>query len=408
MFKFLLLAFRNLFRNRRRTGMTLLMVGGGVTGLLLVGGFFAFMYQGIREGEINRGLGHIQVFNSEHFTRDEVHVLDTGLQDWQQIAAQVRGQAHIRGVAPRIEFYGMLSNEEKTAVYMGSAVDPQAESNLGFKTDIVTGHDLSLSPHGETEAMVGAGLAKSLHVKPGDGLTIMAMTSDGALNGVDVNVVGIVQTGISEYDARYLRIRLADAQHLLQSQRITNLVIGLDRTENTDAVAAKLGPYLKSSQTLTLKKWIDLATYYKQVRSLFNSIYIFIGVIVFFMVLMSSINTLLMSMFERTREVGTMLAMGTPRSWIVALFVTEGTVLGVLGAVAGVLGGNLLAWVINISHVHLPPPPGSTENLPLVILHLPSLMVGASFLVVLSLALASILPAMRASKLQISEALSHV
>lgn len=408
MFKFLLLAFRNLFRNRRRTAMTLLMVGGGVTGLLLVGGFFAFMYQGIREGEINRGLGHIQVFNKDHFLRDEVHVLDTGLQDWQQIAAQVRGQPHVRGVAPRIEFYGMVSNGEKTAVYMGNAVDPNAELNLGFKSNIVAGHDLHIAPQGEAEVLIGADLAKSLHVKPGDGLTIMAMTADGALNGVDLNVAGIVKTGIKEYDARYLRIRLDDAQHLLQSQRITNLVIGLDKTENTDVVSARLEPYLKSSQSLTLKKWIDLTTYYKQVRSLFNSIYIFIGIIVFFMVLMSSINTLLMSMFERTREVGTMLAMGTPRSWIVALFVTEGTALGVLGAAIGTLGGNLLAWIINISHVHLPPPPGSTDNLPLVVLHLPSLMAVASLLLIFSLALASILPAMRASKLQISEALAHV
>ena len=92
-----------------------------------------------------------------------------------------------------------------------------------------------------------------------------------------------------------------------------------------------------------LKKWIDLATYYKQVRSLFSAIFLFLGVIVFFMVLMSSVNTLLMAMFERTREIGTMLAMGTPRAWIIALFMVEATLLGVLGALAGVAGGNCSA-----------------------------------------------------------------
>jgi hypothetical protein len=65
--KFLLLAFRNVFRNRRRTIMTLIMVGGGVTGLLLVGGFFARMFWGLRESTINDGLGHIQIFTAEHF-----------------------------------------------------------------------------------------------------------------------------------------------------------------------------------------------------------------------------------------------------------------------------------------------------------------------------------------------------
>jgi ABC-type lipoprotein release transport system permease subunit len=77
--KFLLLAFRNVFRNRRRTVMTLLMVGGGVAGLLMVGGFFAFMFRGLRESTIRTGLGHIQIFTAEHFQRDEVHVLDTGI-----------------------------------------------------------------------------------------------------------------------------------------------------------------------------------------------------------------------------------------------------------------------------------------------------------------------------------------
>jgi len=84
------------------------------------------------------------------------------------------------------------------------------------------------------------------------------------------------------------------------------------------------------SQQLVLKKWIDLATYYKQVNSMFNGIFLFMGIIVFFMVLMSSVNTLLMSMFERTREIGTMLAMGTPRAWIVALFMVEATMLGLV------------------------------------------------------------------------------
>jgi ABC-type lipoprotein release transport system permease subunit len=168
--KFLLLAFLNIFRNRRRTVMTLIVVGGGVAGLLLVGGFFARMFWGLREQTINNGLGHIQIFTADHFIRDEVRVLDTGIDNWRQVAA-------------------------------------------------------------------------------------------------------------------------------------------------------------------------ELATYYKQVRSLFSMIFVFLGVIVFFMVLMSSVNTLLMTMFERTREIGTMLAMGTPRVWIVALFMVEATLLGILGALVGVAGG---------------------------------------------------------------------
>ena len=407
--KFLLLAFRNVFRNRRRTVMTLLMVGGGVAGLLLAGGFFAFMFRGLRESTIRTGLGHIQIFNAEHFRRDEVHVLDTGISDWRQVALATQSAQHVRGVAPRIEFYGMLSNGVKSSVFMGSAVDPDTEHRMSFDPRIASGRGLSSNANGEVEALVGTGVARSMSVKVGDGLTVLAVTADGALNGIDVQIVGIVSTGFKDLDDRYLRIALPSAQRLLQSDRVTNLVVGLDKTENTDAVAAELGPRLQGqSQELTLRKWIELAAYYKQVRTLFSGIFLFLGIIVFFMVLMASVNTLLMAMFERTREIGTMLAMGTPRSWIVALFMVEATVTGILGAGVGVAGGNLLGMALNAAGLHLPAPPGTSFDMLFNVLHVPSLMVGSSAMVIVSLATASILPAIRASRLQIAEALAHV
>ena len=157
-----------------------------------------------------------------------------------------------------------------------------------------------------------------------------------------------------------------------------------------------------------MKKWIDLAAYYKQVRTLFSGIFLFLGIIVFFMVLMASVNTLLMAMMERTREIGTMLAMGTPRPWIVALFMLEATITGILGAVVGLVGGNLIGVALNASGLHLPPPPGLSVEMAFRVLHVPALMIVASVMVVVSLALASILPAVRASRLQIAEALAHV
>ena len=409
MAKFLLLAFRNVFRNRRRTVMTLLMVGCGVAGLLLVGGFFAFMFQGLRESTIHDGLGHIQIFTAEHFNRDEVHVLDAGIDDWRKAAASVQSVDHVRGVAPRIEFYGMLSNGVKSSVFMGSAVDPSAERKMGFSPRLAAGRDLNESSSGDAEALIGTGVARSMNVKLGDGLTILAVTADGALNGIDVQVVGIVNTGFKEIDDRYLCIALPEAQRLLQSQRITNLVVGLDETDNTDKVAAAFLPRLSGiSQPMVLRKWIDLAAYYKQVRTLFSGIFVFLGVIVFVMVLMASVNTLMMTMFERTREIGTMLAMGTPRAWIIALFMLEAMLTGILGAVAGLIGGNLLGMLLNASGLHLPPPPGTTVEMYFRVLHVPILMIGSSLLVILSLALASIVPAIRASRMQIAEALAHV
>ncbi len=128
--KFLLLAFRNIFRNRRRTLMTLMMVGGGVAGLLLAGGYFGFMTHGLRESTINDGLGHIQIFTARSLPprrsarpRHRHRKLASGCR------IHFPPGGHVRGVAPRIEFYGMVSNGTKAAGFMGNAVDPAAEKS---------------------------------------------------------------------------------------------------------------------------------------------------------------------------------------------------------------------------------------------------------------------------------------
>jgi len=409
MHKFLLLALRNVFRNRRRTLMTQLVAAGGVAGLLLTGGFFAFMFWGLRESTIHNGLGHLQVFSADHFRRDEAHALENGLDNYQQVAAAAGGLPHVRGATARIEFYGMVSNGSKSSVFMGSAVDPVKERQMDFVPRISEGRYLDGKSGNENEALVGAGLARSMSVKPGDGLTVLAITADGAMNGIDIDIAGIVNTGFKELDDRLLTITLPAAQRLLQSGRVTNLVIGLDKTENTDAVhAALLSRLRKSPRELAVRTWADLATYYHQVHLMMSGIFVFLGVIVFFMVVMSSANTLMMAMFERTREIGTMLAMGTPRSWVVGLFVTEAAIAGVLSAGLGVGAGAAIGALLNRTGIVLPPPPGNTAGLPLRVLHEPALMVGAAVLVMITLLTASLMPALRASRLRIVEALSHV
>jgi len=407
--KFLLLAFRNVFRNRRRTVMTLLVVAGGVAGLLLVGGFFSYMFQGLRESTIRNGLGHLQIFNADYFRRDETHALDNGLDDFERLASTATGVRHVRGVTARIEFYGMVSNGMKSSVFMGTAVDPANEKRMGFEPQVTSGRYLDAREGQGNQALLGAGLARSMNVKPGDSLTVMAVTADGALNGIDIDVTGIVTTGFKEMDDRLLTIALPPAQRLLQSGRVTKLVVGLDDTGNTDAVYAAILPRLAGwRQELAVRKWIDLATYYKQVRLMMSGIFVFLGVIVFLMVVMSSANTLMMAMLERTREIGTMLAMGTPRSWLVGLSLVEAGITGVLAANLGVWTGTALGALLNRSGIVLPPPPGTTAGMALRVVHEPALMAGAAVLVVITLAVASLVPAVRASRLRIVEALGHV
>ena len=276
---------------------------------------------------------------------------------------------------------------------------------MGFRPFLVEGRAL----RGDNDALIGAGLARSMGAKPGAGLTLLAVTADGALNGIDVDVAGVVSTGFKEIDDRFLQLTLPAAQRLLQSERVTKLVVGLDRTESTPAAKSALARALAGrAQQLAVKDWVELSPFYRQMVLMFGGILAFMAVIVFFMVVMSSANTLLMSMFERTREIGTMLAMGTPRRWILALLLLEGLLTGVLGAAAGLAVGNGIGALLNRSGLQMPPPPGNVRGFPFHVQHSPELMMGAAALVVITLALASVIPAVRASRVRIVEALAHV
>ena len=406
--QFFRLAFRNVFRNRRRTLMTLAVAAGGVAALMVAGGFFASMFRGLRETTIRNGLGHLQVYDSRAFTHDEKQVLDNGLDRAEELVRALEGVPHVRGVAPRIEFYGMVSNGKKSSTFMATAVDPLAEERMGFTLRVTAGRRLATGETGEAEALIGAGLAKSLNVKPGDGLTLLAVTSDGALNGLDVQIAGVAETGVREMDERLLRITLKAAQRLLQSERVTKLVVGLDRTEDTDATARSIARQFAGLRPVAIRKWHELATFYNQVRLLFSGMFVFLGVIVFFMVVMSSANTLMMAMFERTREIGAMLAMGTPRSWVMGLFVAEGLITGVAGAALGIVCGNLVAVALNYADLNMPPPPGNTTGFAFEVLQEPGLMVASALLVIVTLAVASLIPAWRASRLNPIESLASV
>jgi putative ABC transport system permease protein len=375
-----------------------------VAGLLLVGGFFGYIFWGFRETTINNGVGHLQIYNAQFFAKDETRTLEYGLDRVAEITAAAARTPHVRGMAPRIEFFGMCSNGLKSGTYMATAVVPELESKMGFRLSVVSGRDLAASGE-RNEAVLGSGLARSMSAKPGDSLTLLAVTTDGALNGIDIDVVGIASTRIKELDDRLLRMTLASAQRLLQTEKVTKLVVGLDRTESTPAVKAA---FTGLGKDVAVKDWQELSPMYKQIVMMFGGILVFMAVVVLFMAVMSSANTLMMAMFERTREIGTMLAMGTPRSWVLGLFVFEGVLTGVLGAVSGVLLGNGAGWLLNHSGLQMPPPPGNTEGFAFRVQHEPALMIVASLLVILTMTAASVLPAFRASRVRIVEALAHV
>ena len=408
MHTFIALATKNVFRNRRRTVITGLVLVFGAAALILAGGFVSFSFRGLRESTIRGQLGHIQVYTRESLLREEEKPMQFGLEGADSLKARIDALSHVRFTMARVEFMGLLSNGDKSAVFLGRGIEPADEVKLsGYTLSADTGRFLgeSLDAGTDAEVVVARGLSRSLKARVGDYLTLMTTTSSGALNAMDVKVVGIYSTGVPEYDERALMVDLHTAQQLLGTRKVSKLVVVLDETERTQEVARSIEEMLPGTAT---KRWDELATFYQAVVRLYNAIFVFLGVIIFVIVVLSSSNTMMMSIFERTREIGTQLAVGTSRIRLLVNFLYEGLMIGILGGAIGLVIASALALLINHAGIRMPPPPGRTSGYPLFVDLVPEVFAGVFLLIVVTTVLSALVPAMKASRMKIVDALGHV
>lgn len=409
MTKFFRIASRNVFRNPRRTAFTLLVITFGAVSLILAGGFIANNFQGLRELTIRNGLGHLQVFTTQHMNGPEERPLQYGIDDPAALQKWLEAQPHVVATAPEIEFVGLISNGEKSEAFLGRGIDPARQTALGFNTNVKTGRPLDPNAS-EAEVILGTGLAKNMKVQLGTPLTLLGTTTDGALNAIDVRVVGFFSSGIKEFDARALKVSVPTAQTLLNSPRVTKLIVKLDKTGNTESAAAAIGKGLRGigRTDLGLRTWRDLASFYKQVVMLYSSIFLFLGVIIVVLVVLSSSNTMMMTVFERVQEIGTLLALGTRRRHIILIFLFEGLVIGAIGGLLGLVAGYAAMHGINAAGITMPPPPSFDRGIPLNINFVPELYVAVFALVATTLVVSAMIPSVRAARLRIVDALRHV
>jgi putative ABC transport system permease protein len=403
------LALRNVFRNRRRTLITLAAMGFGAAAIIVFGGFVHSIYYGVRESTIRSQVGHIQIYRRGYSEKGNLAPFDYLIADYPALREELRRIEHVTMVTARLGFSGLVSTGDTTTAFVGAGVVPEGEMDLSALAVIVDGKELATrDPRGVT---LGVGLARAFGVKPGDDLTLLTTTKAGAINALAVKVRGVWESGEKAYDDRFLRIGLPETQRVLDLEggEVQSIVLLLDATDNTAAVRESLERLIRDrGLDLEIKTWEDLALRYHQVRELFGRIFAVLTLIVSIMVVFGITNTMTMAIFERTREIGTVMALGTRRRGVVSMFVLEGFVLGVLGAVAGVVLGVALAKAISAVGIQLPPPPGSTRGFMVQIFVVPAVLAQAFELSIVAATLASLYPAWRAARLNVVEALRHV
>lgn len=402
------IALRNVFRNKRRTLITLLAISFGIIALMLFGGFMNAAFEGIREGFIHGRLGHLQIFKEGYWENKGKEPLKFSISDYRGIESIIQDIPHVDFTMARTEFNGLVSNGRNSFIFIGKGVEPEKEKRLGLGAfvKIVEGEVLSSeTPDG---MMAGKGLARQLDMPIGEYLSIMTITADGALNAIDTKLIGIFETGVKEYDERILMLPLGLSQDLLWMDSVQSIITVLDKTENTNLVASELRQkFEEEGLSLEIKTWSELAYFYHQVVKIYHTMYNFLKIIIGIIVVLSIFNTMTMSVLERTREIGTIRALGTGRRGVLALFTLEALIIGLIGGLLGLFFGSIACVGITHAGINMPPPPGYTLGYPLYIKLVPWVMISSFILAIITALLAGLFAAFRGSRLEIVNALRH-
>lgn len=396
------LALRNVLRHRMRTAMTLAAIVFGVVGLILSGGFVHDVYHQLGEALIHSQSGHLQIsragFHTMGTRSPERYLIDAP----EALRKAVSDKPEVADVMARINFSGLVNNGRTDWPIVGEGVEPEKEAVLGSQLRMTAGRQLS---QGDVNGiLLGHGVAQALKLRPGDPLTLLVNTAEGALNSLEFEVVGTFQSFSADFDARAVRIPLAAAHELLGSRGANTLVLSLRRTADTDSVAGVLRGQLDAG-LLEVNTWVELNDFYASTVALYKRQFGVLQLIILALVLLSVANSVNMSVFERVGEFGTMMALGNQRADLFRLLVVENTVLGLAGGAFGVALGVLLAYVISAIGIAMPPPPNANIGYIAHIRIVPSVVLTAFSIGFCATLLAALWPAWRVSRIPVDEAL---
>ncbi len=395
-------AWKNVMRNRRRSLTAMLITAMGTAAILVGGGFALFTYESLEEMTA-RDTGHVVVAHERGFEGDEDTPMQHGLADAKALTAKFAALPGVRAVAPRIQFSGLISNGDKSTVFVGGGVDPELDFRLrGPQMTFLAGEAPAA---GSSDIVIGNELARLMKAKVGGSLTLLATTTEGNLNAVDVQVRGIVSVGVPDIDKRLVLADIGAVQKLLLSDKVGSLSIYLKDTTQTEAIAARVKA---EHAQLAVRTWSDLAIFYQAVRGLYNRIFGILGVIMIVIVAFAMSNTLGMAVVERTREIGTLRAIGTYPAEIVRNFVLEGGLIGAAGAALGMGFAGIATIALLFAGVQMPPPPGRSAGYPLLLSFSPPMYLAVTLVVIVLAAAAAWFVSRRAAAKPVTEALAHV
>lgn len=331
------MAWRNLARNRRRSALSALALAVSLALLLFMAAFFKGEMRSSLEETLKLNSGHIQIRNAE-YDPDKLSVAWQYLiENPQQIAEKVASLPQVKFATPRLFASGIVSSGDEALGVQVIGVDPASPANDPYRQGIIAGE--FLSPEDRSGLLIGAPLAQALNLQPGGSLNLLINTAEGSVDEQSFTVRGVFSTGSSTYDKGIILLPLAKAQTFSGAGERASIIFVMlnDREQAAQVAAAITGPAFK---TLT---WVEMNELLVLVDNFSNAFILLLNLIILGVTVTVIVNTLLMAVFERTREIGILTALGMKPRQITWLFLAEAVLLALGGVLMGVLAGGLLA-----------------------------------------------------------------
>lgn len=398
------LAVRNVGRNRRRSLITGITIALGVTMVVLVQGLNAALTRAFTDDVVEGRVGALQVHRAGFVDNTDAVPTKLNLPYDDAFIARLEAAPHVKGVTGRIQFTGLVSNGTAQTMFIGRGLDLVREPRACPRAaTVVKAGGSPLAPGDGTAVLVGDELAGSFDARVGTTLSVQTTSPSGRANALDLKVKGLTTSSFPFENKRVLTVPLPVAQELLGLDgRVTEYALAVDDIAHVDETAAalrrELGPEYE------VHTWLELQPFVRDIIARFHVILGVITAVLIIIVLTGIVNTMLMSVFERVREIGTLLAIGVRRRQVAQLFLIEAATLGLLGSLVGAAAGSALVSALGerglpvrlsgVSAVHELHPTVS-----------PGFVVFAILLAVGGTLVASLTPSLRAARLNPVDAL---
>jgi putative ABC transport system permease protein len=406
--KLVRMAWRNVWRNKRRTLIALVAITLGLVFLAFMDGSIAGFQQAIFGNAVRLQGGNVQV-HAPGYREKAKRLPLLPLADADVVVQAAQVQPQVVAASRRINTGGFVSSREATMPVMISGIEPELEAPVGLLAQNMA-RGRYLAADDQDLILIGQAMAAQLKVGVGDRITLLGRATHEQMRRRTMTVVGVYDLGLPEAEKQMVYISLAEAQTLFDLRdQATEVVVALQSVGQEKAVVAALQAALPAYEVAS---WQELNPEMNQSLQVDKQVMGIFGLVVLLIAGVGILNLMLMAVFERTREIGLLAAMGLKRHEILGLFLLEGVLIGLLGSLVGCVLGGLVVVVIGQVGIKLSIA-GMGEMMALLGDRLyPTLridlMLERALTVAVIAALASLYPAWQASRREPAEALHYV